>query len=178
MLVISKVLPPQSRHDVELVLPFDLRQKSRLRTTLADGEEVGLFLERGSVLRDGDCLQADDGRIVRVRSKAEKVLHVVCDDEAQLVRVAYHLGNRHVALQVGAGWIRIAADNVLADMIKGLGARAQSLEAAFEPEAGAYGGHHHSHDADGSNSKRDGGHGQRGVIHQFGEGAPTGVAEP
>ncbi len=181
MLVISKALPPQSRYDVELVLPFDLRQKSRLRTTLADGEEVGLFLERGRVLRDGDCLQADDGRIVRVRSKAEKVLHVVCANEAQLVRVAYHLGNRHVALQVGEGWVRIAADDVLADMIRGLGAKVQSLEAAFEPEAGAYGGHHHSHAPDAHGPEQDGAHRHRGVIHQFGDGASgpaRGVTEP
>ena len=168
MLVISKLLPPQSRYDVELVLPFDLRQKSRLRTTTAGGEEVGLFLERGRVLRDGDCLQAEDGRIVRVRSKAEKVLHVICENDAQLVRVAYHLGNRHVPLQVGQGWVRIAADDVLADMISGLGATVQSLEAAFEPEAGAYGGHHHAHISDGHGSEKDGAHGHRGVIHQFG----------
>lgn len=169
MLVISKVLPPQSRHDVELVLPFDLRQKSRLRTTLADGEEVGLFLDRGRVLRDGDCLQAEDGRVVRVRSRAEKVLHVICENDAQLVRVAYHLGNRHVALQVGEGWVRIAADEVLADMIRGLGARVEYLEAAFEPEAGAYGGHHHAHAGDEHGAGAHGGHGHRGVIHQFGD---------
>jgi len=177
MLVISKVLPPQSRHDIELVLSFDLRQKSRLRTTLADGEEVGLFLERGRILRDGDCLQAEDGRIVLVRSKAEKVLHVVCENEAQLVRVAYHLGNRHVALQVGDGWVRIAADDVLADMIIGLGASVQPLEAAFEPEAGAYGGHHHSHASDAHGSGHDDGtHGHRGIIHQFGDGASGSAA--
>ncbi len=180
MLVISKVLPPQSRCDVELILPFDLRQKSRLRTTTTAGEEVGLFLERGRVLRDGDCLQADDGRIIRVRSKAEKVLQVNCENEAQLVRVAYHLGNRHVALQVGEGWVRIAADDVLADMIKGLGAKVQCLEAAFEPEAGAYGGHHHSHATDEKGPGQHGAHGHRGVIHQFGDSASgsASVTEP
>lgn len=177
MLVISKVLPPQSRYDVELVLPFDLRQKSRLRTTTAEGEEAGLFLERGRVLRDGDCLQADDGRIVRIRSKAEKVLHVSCENEAQLVRVAYHLGNRHVPLQVGQGWVRIAADDVLADMVEGLGATVQTLDAAFEPEAGAYGGHHHAHDSDERGSEKDGAHRHRGVIHQFGDSASGSAAD-
>ncbi len=170
MLVLSKILPPQASYDAELVLPFDLRQKSRLRTELDDGEEVGMFLERGRVLRDGDCLQAEDGRIVRIRSAAEKVLHVVCENDAQLVRVAYHLGNRHVALQVGEGWVRIAADQVLADMIIGLGASVTSLEVAFEPESGAYGGHHHAHDADEHDSAHHGAHGHRGIIHQFGEG--------
>ena len=76
MLTISKHATAQSTHDIELVLPFDLRQKSRLRTALVDGEEVGLFLERGDILRDGDCLLADDGRVVIVRAKAEKVLHM------------------------------------------------------------------------------------------------------
>ena len=173
MLVISKLLPPQSRHDVELVLPFDLRQKSRLRTALSDGEEVGLFLERGRVLRDGDCLQADDGRIVLVRSKAEKVLHISCASEPELVRVAYHLGNRHVPLQVGDGWVRIAADDVLGEMVKGLGATVQQLEAAFEPGAGAYGGHHHAHPSGESGTgehgpQQNGTHAHRGIIHQFG----------
>ncbi len=158
MLVISKRLPPQSRHDVELILPFDLRQKSRLRTSLSDGEEVGLFLERGTVLRDGDYLQAEDDRIVLVRAQAEQVLQICCDSERDLVRVAYHLGNRHVPLQVGAGWVRIADDDVLRQMVEGLGASIEAMNAPFEPEAGAYGGHHHAHGSE---------HGA-GVIHQFG----------
>ena len=161
MLVISKLLPKQSRFDVELVLPFDLRQKSRLRTALADGEEVGLFLERGHILRDGDFLQADDGRIVLVRAQAERVLHISCASETDLVRAAYHLGNRHVPLQVGTGWVRIADDDVLRQMVEGLGATVEVMNAPFEPEAGAYGGHHHGH----------GGEESGGVIHQFGGAA-------
>lgn len=158
MLVISKLLPEQSRYDVELVLPFELRQKSRLRTRLANGEEVGLFLERGHILRDGDFLSAEDGRIVVVRAQAERVLHIACRSETELVRVAYHLGNRHVPLQVGSGWVRIAEDSVLREMVEGLGASTQLKSAAFEPEAGAYGGHDHAH----------GGDSGAGVIHQFG----------
>lgn len=161
MLVVSKLLPRQSHFDVELVLPFDLRQKSRLRTALADGEEVGLFLERGHILRNGDFLQAEDGRIVVVRAQAERVLHISCAGEADLVRVAYHLGNRHVPLQVGTGWVRIADDDVLRQMVEGLGATVEVMNAPFEPEAGAYGGHHHGH----------GGEEGGGVIHQFGGAA-------
>lgn len=160
MLVVSKRLPRQPRFDVELVLPFDLRQKSRLRITLTDGEEVGLFLERGRVLRDGDFLQAEDGRIVVVRAQAERVLHITCDSEVDLVRVAYHLGNRHVPLQVGKQWVRIADDDVLRQMVEGLGASVEVMNAPFEPEAGAYGGHqHHAGEQSGS------------VIHQFGRAA-------
>jgi len=161
MLIVSKRLPEQSRHDVELVLPFDLRQKSRLRTTLADGEEVGLFLDRGHVLRGGDYLQSEDGRIVLVRAKAEKVLHISCGNTVDLLRVTYHLGNRHVPLQVGQGWVRIANDDVLRAMVEGLGALVDVMDAPFEPEAGAYGGHHHSHPGESGGA----------VIHQFGTAA-------
>jgi urease accessory protein len=158
MLVISKLLPSQARYDAELVLPFELRQRSRLRTTLPDGEEVGLFLERGHILRDGDFLQGEDGRIVVVRAQSERVLHISCATEAELLRVAYHLGNRHVPLQVGTRWVRIAEDEVLRRMVEGLGALVQAVSAPFEPESGAYGGHHHRHGAE------EGG----GIIHQFG----------
>jgi urease accessory protein len=158
MLVISKRADTCDRFDVEVVLPFELRQKSRLRTRLDCGEEVGLFLERGQILRDGDCLLAEDGRVVKVRARPEKVLQIACDTAEGLTRVAYHLGNRHVPLQVGNGWLRIAEDEVLRQMAEGLGAIVVALEAPFEPEAGAYGGHHHG-DASGA---------RRGVIHLFG----------
>lgn len=130
--------------DAELVLPFDLRNKSRLRTALASGEEVGLFLERGSVLRGGDCLQADDGRIVAIVSAAETVSTIHSPDPWQLARVSYHLGNRHVPLQIGTGWVRYLHDHVLDDMVRGLGSTVLVEEAPFEPEAGAYSGHSHA----------------------------------
>ena len=157
MLTISKRLPFSATHDVELVLPFDLRQKSRLRTALPDGEAVALLLERGQVLRGGEYLQADDGRVVKVIAQPEKVLEVRCGSAEALVRVTYHLGNRHVPLQIGPGWIRIADDYVLKAMIEGLGA-VRALEAPFEPEAGAYGNHAHA---------GEGISGQRSVIHEF-----------
>ena len=158
MLTISKKLPHAMTPDVELVLPFDLRQKSRLRTALPDGEPVALLLERGQVLRGGDCLQAEDGRVVKIVAKPEKVLEVRCGSAEALVRVTYHLGNRHVPLQIGPGWIRIADDYVLKAMIEGLGADVRSFEAPFEPEAGAYGNHAHG---------GEGISGQRSVIHEF-----------
>ena len=158
MLTIQKRCSPQSKFDAELVLPFDLRQKTRLRTQTTAGEQTGLFLPRGSVLRDGDFLQADDGRIVKVTAKAEQVLQIGCADAVQLARIAYHLGNRHVALQVGSGWLRIANDYVLRQMVEGLGAIVVLTDAAFEPEAGAYGGHHHQ----GPDAPL-----HRGIIHQY-----------
>ena len=158
MLTIQKRCSPQDEFDAELVLPFELRQRTRLRTQTTAGEQTGLFLPRGSVLRDGDFLQAEDGRIVKVTAKAEQVLQIGCADAVQLARIAYHLGNRHVALQIGSGWLRIANDYVLRQMAEGLGAVVVLTDAAFEPEAGAYGGHHHQ----GPDAPL-----HRGIIHQY-----------
>ena len=121
-------------------MPFELRQKSRLRARLENGEEVALILPRGKVLRGGDRVTATDGREVEIVAAPEKLLHI---ESTELARVAYHLGNRHVPLQVGQGFLRIAEDHVLEEMARKLGARVSHIEAPFEPEAGAYG---HQHD--------------------------------
>jgi urease accessory protein len=141
----------------ELVLPFDLRIRSRLRTRLVSGEEAVLKTERGAVLRGGQYLRAEDSRVVRVSAAPENVMHVTCADQFELTRAAYHLGNRHVPVQIGDGFLRVAADHVLCDMLLGLGAKVQEVEAPFEPESGAYGGGHGHHD--------EAGHG--GKIHQY-----------
>ena len=150
----SRLATAASSVHAQLKLPFDLRQKSRLRTKLVDGEEAWLMLPRGEILRGGDLLQATDGRIVEVVSETEDVLHVTCIDAAALARAAYHLGNRHVPVQVGDGFLRIAADHVLADMLSGLGASLTPMCAAFEPEAGAYGGGYHHHSDEDSSGAR------------------------
>lgn len=155
MLVVETHCDAQ-QHDEELELPFELRQKSRLRTRLVSGADVGLFLERGTVLRGGDYLISNDGRVILVLAAAEKVLKVTCASPQDLARAAYHLGNRHVPVEVGEGWLRLGADHVLAEMLHGLGAKVSEEFSPFEPEAGAYGGGH---------QHGDGGHG--GVIHQF-----------
>jgi len=145
MLLIENIYTGDAAPTARLQLDFDARTKSRLRTRLADGEEVGLFLPRGTILRGGDRLQAQDGRIVEVVSAPEELLEARCADASALARVAYHLGNRHVAVQVGDGWLRIQTDHVLKTMLVGLGAEVSGLSAAFEPEAGAYAhGHHHA----------------------------------
>jgi urease accessory protein len=127
-----------------LELPFDSRRKSRLRMRLASGEEAALLLPHGEILRGGDLLVASDGRVVEVIAAPERVLHVECASDTELARCAYHLGNRHVPVQVGEGFLRIAADHVLEEMLRGLGARLRTMDAPFEPEAGAYtGGHSH-----------------------------------
>jgi len=132
---------------LKLTLPFEQRQKSRLRAKAENGEEVALILPRGRVLRGGDRVAATDGREVEVVAAPEKLLHI---ESAELARVAYHLGNRHVPLQVGPGFLRIAEDHVLEEMARKLGARVSHVEAPFEPEAGAYG---HQHDEMGHGGK-------------------------
>jgi len=141
----SKLKIPRSAYKVEvrgqLRLPFESRQKSRLKTKLVSGEEVGLILPRGEILRGGDLVTASDGRVIEIVAEPEKVLHIETKD---LARVAYHLGNRHVPVQVGDGFLRITEDHVLEEMVQKLGAKVSHLEAPFEPEAGAYaGGHQH-----------------------------------
>jgi urease accessory protein len=126
-----------------LVLPFEARRKSRLRTCLASGEELGYWLSPGSVLRQGDKLLAEDGRVVAVVAADEPLLEVRAADATQLARAAYHLGNRHVAVQVAEGFLRVARDHVLQAMLEGLGCRVSEVVAPFEPEQGAYGHHHH-----------------------------------
>ena len=145
MLNITRRLPSaETPADVRLVLPFQLRNKSRLRTALENGEEVGMILERGSILRGGDLLLADDGRVVEVVAEPESVSTVRAPGAVALCRASYHLGNRHVALQIGDGWVRYQHDHVLDEMVRGLGLAVTLERAPFEPEAGAYGGHSHS----------------------------------
>jgi len=145
MLTITSKLIEQRAANAQLTLPFELRSKSRLRTVLSTGEEAGVVLERGSVLRGGDLLLADDGRVIEIVAAAEQVSTVRASDASSLARAAYHLGNRHVALQVGPDWLRYLHDHVLDGMVRGLGFTVILEEAPFEPEAGAYGAHSHSH---------------------------------
>jgi urease accessory protein len=153
----AKLKIPRSAYKLEvrgtLKLPFEARQKSRLKTRLSSGEDVGLMLPRGEILRGGDLVTASDGRVIEVVAEAENVLHVECGSAANLAKAAYHLGNRHVPVQVGEGFLRLAADHVLEEMLKKLGARVSKLEAPFEPEAGAYAGGHHQHDEMGHGGK-------------------------
>ena len=136
-------------------LPFDLRQRSRLRVEPTGGRlagsVVGFDLPRGTVLRDGDRVRCASGKVLRVDAAPESLVHIVAASAPALARMAYHLGNRHVPVEVGDGWLRLQADPVLEAMVLGLGARPTPVVAPFEPEAGAYGhaGHGHSHGADG-----------------------------
>jgi urease accessory protein len=133
--------------DARLVLPFETRSRSRFKARLEQGEEVGVILGRGQILRGGDRLLAEDGRIVEIAAAPETVSTAHAGNADLLARGAYHLGNRHVPLQIGPLWLRYSHDHVLDDMLRGLGFRLTVEEQPFEPEPGAYhaqgGGHHH-----------------------------------
>ncbi|MDP2503045.1 urease accessory protein UreE [Vibrio splendidus] len=139
----------QNVPDGYLSLPIDSRIKSRLKVMLDDGRNAGLLLPRGHILRGGEQLSSECGLVVEVKAAPETVSTVYCEDLLLLTRVAYHLGNRHVPLQVEAGWVRYQHDHVLDEMVEGLGAKVTTEKQPFEPEGGAYGGrsggHHHHH---------------------------------
>lgn len=135
--------PPTDR----VALAYDERKRSRLRVTLASGAEAGIFLERGDHLRANDRLLAEDGSaVVEIVAAPERLSEAVADTPLLFARAAYHLGNRHVPVQIitetGGGRLRFQTDHVLAEMLRGLGCSVDEREAPFEPEAGAYGGQH------------------------------------
>lgn len=149
MIRFSKRLDRSAEADASLALTLDQRVKSRLRVVLDDGRDAGVFLDRGESLKDGDCLVSEDGLVVRVEAAREQVSTVLSQDPHLLARACYHLGNRHVALQIEPGRLRYRHDHVLDDMVRGLGLDVCLEDAPFEPEPGAYGGsaqghgHHH-----------------------------------
>ncbi len=143
MIEVHEVLHEPRPAGDRLVLPFELRQKSRLRAMTVAGTELALLLPRGTVLRHGDRLCAANGLIIEVQAAAEAVSTARSDDAQLFARVCYHLGNRHVPLQVGSGWLRYPADHVLDRMVADLGLSVAHERAPFDPEAGAY--HRHGH---------------------------------
>jgi urease accessory protein len=131
----------------KLTLSYDLRRKSRQRARLDDGEEIGLLLAPGTILRDGDILESADGDRIRVVAATQPVLFVTTSDNAMLARAAYHLGNRHVPVEIGPGFLRLEVDLVLKEMLERLGVSVEEMNEPFNPESGAYGGgHRHGHD--------------------------------
>lgn len=144
-------------HD-HLTLPYELRQRGRLRARTETGQDVGLFLDRGPVLRDGACLQAESGEVIRIRAADEPVVTAYIEMGLPMARLCYHLGNRHVSLAIGEeitakdgsrGWVRFPPDHVLEELAERLGATLVHHQAPFDPEPGAYAqagqGHAHSH---------------------------------
>lgn len=150
MLMLTRRVSEAATVSATATLNLDTRIKSRVRIRLDDGREAGLLLERGQLIRGGELLADEQGaEVVRVLAAPEQVSTVRCADPLLLARACYHLGNRHVPLQIEAGLARYQHDHVLDDMVRGLGLEVVIEQAPFEPEAGAYQsaphGHGHSH---------------------------------
>ena len=133
-----------------VVLDFDDRHRRRMAMTGTRGLEFLLDLENAVALRGGDALVLEDGRLVEVVAAPEPLIEIRCNDPQHLVRVGWHLGNRHLPTQIMPKGLRIRRDHVIEAMVKGLGARVIEIEAPFDPEGGAYagGGHAHAAEAD------------------------------
>ena len=143
MLKLTELAPLETTADDVVTLPYDERQKSRLVSTTDKGLAVGLLLPRGQVLRKGLVFISPERFRVRVEAAEEAVSVVRTDDALQFARACYHLGNRHVALQILDGELRFLSDHVLDAMLQGLGLSVTHAVLPFEPEAGAY--HSHGH---------------------------------
>ncbi len=147
MLKIIKLVSNDKDHSLTLTLPFDSRQKARLQTKLDNGQEAGLFLPRGIILRNGNKVEAQSGEVIKIISANEDVSTVTTSDTLLLIRATYHLGNRHVPLEVTKKYLRYQYDHVLNEMIEQLHLTVTRESAPFEPESGAYShGHHHNHE--------------------------------
>nr|WP_140633123.1 urease accessory protein UreE [Methylibium rhizosphaerae] len=146
--------PALVKRAATVVLDWDVRQKSRFDAVDSTGRPLGVFLPRGAVVRGGDVLVVDDGSLVRVEAAAQPVLVVRhCAEHGSpfdLLRAAYHLGNRHVQLELQSDHLKLEPDHVLADMLRQMHLIVSEAQAPFEPESGAYaaGGHGHDHHHD------------------------------
>jgi len=175
MLTVNKLLPQgqglaavllKRAHTVEL--DWDVRQKSRFDATDSAGRQLGVFLGRGTVVRGGDVLVAEDGSLIRVSAAPQPVLVITpCAEHGSafdLTRAAYHLGNRHVQIELQADHLKIEPDHVLADMLRAMHLTVKEATVGFEPEGGAYaaGGHGHGH-AHGHDHQPA--HGEPGHVH-------------
>ena len=159
MLTINKLIPGGRglagvliKRAAQLSLDWDVRQKSRFDATDSQGRLLGVFLPRGTAVRGGDVLVAEDGSLIQVQAAPQPVLVVrACAEHGSpfdLLRAAYHLGNRHVALELQPDHLKLEPDHVLADMLRQQHLIVSQASLAFEPEGGAYagGGHGHGHD--------------------------------
>ena len=140
---------PKEKAAGTLTLDFDARHRRRIRFTTDQGEDVLLDLPKTVAMSDGDGLQLDDGTWLRITAAPESLVEIRHEDRHQLMRLAWHLGNRHLPTEIREGVLRIRPDHVIEEMLRGFGAALEKIQDAFQPEGGAYGGsHNHSHSHD------------------------------
>ena len=139
---------PMEESAGSLTLDFEARHRRRIRLIADQGEDLLLDLPKAVAMADGDGLLLEDGRWLKVQAAAELIVEVRHKDPGQLVRLAWHLGNRHLPTEIRDQALRIRPDHVIEDMLIGFGANLVKVQAAFQPEGGAYGGHGHHHDHD------------------------------
>jgi len=137
---------PKEKAIGTLTLDFDARHRRRIRLTADDGEDVLLDLPETVAMADGDGLRLDDGSWLKVQAAREDVVEVRHEDPVQLMRLAWHLGNRHLPTEIRTDLILIRPDHVIEDMLRGFGAGLHKMHEAFQPEGGAYGHHHQAHE--------------------------------
>lgn len=131
-----------------IVLAYEMRQRGRFRVASKTGLDVGVFLPRGDVLQNGDCLFTECGKVFQVIAKEEEIVTAVAKDWLTFAKACYHMGNRHVPMEIGEMWLRFQPDHVLEEMVELFGLECRHHKAMFNPESGAYhgGGHAHAHD--------------------------------
>src|SRR5215831_1581348 len=139
---------PKEKAAGTLTLDFDARHRRRIRLAADEGEEILLDLPKAVAMADGDGLQLEDGRWLVVQAAGELIVEIRHKDPNQLVRLAWHLGNRHLPTEIRNQVLRIRPDPVIEHMLRGFGAELVNLRAPFQPEGGAYGGHGHDHNRD------------------------------
>jgi urease accessory protein len=139
---------PKERAAGSLTLDFDTRHRRRFRLTADQGEDVLLDLPKAVAMADGDGLQLEDGRWLKVQAAAEPIVAVRHKDPNQLVRLAWHLGNRHLPTEIRSEVLHIRPDHVIEEMLHGFGADLVKMQAPFQPEGGAYGSRDHYHNPD------------------------------
>ncbi|MDC5552044.1 ureE [Acinetobacter baumannii] len=140
---LEDISPDQAFETVELT--FDIRQKSRFRAALASGVDIGADLPRTGILRSGSYIATQEGDVLRIDAKPERLMKVTAQTEFDLLKAAYHLGNRHVPLMLTPTALYFEPDHVLAEMVEGLGLTVTETDHPFEPESGAYAQHSHDH---------------------------------
>jgi urease accessory protein len=138
---------PDDRAAGAVTLDFETRHRRRIQLTLDDGEVILLNLPKAVAMADGDGLQLEDGRWVRVQASKERLVEIRHSEPDQLVRLAWHLGNRHLPTDICGPLMRIRPDHVIETMLRGMGADLRTVVASFQPQGGAYAGHSHSHHA-------------------------------